>query len=366
MNSTLIRYTDSKYADDYMNGDLYMSSLFKFWDLEKGRINYYDAINGKVSEEKYKQALEFEKMRQQDFSEGVASQFPWDQLPEDIKEAFGNFIIHDARFRVEAYGYCNLLCFYRVDTIDCEQRMPVDKDNLSYLLEQKGVSVLSEEIRTLNQVQLKDLFSKVIPVNPLLDRSKNHMIQLPARSMDRYGDMVVLIKDEVEFVNRIAEAVKRQGGEYIAGNIKYHKIKDRSNPDELKERNHVSVYSSGGKDDGLFDMKEMLADKDQIIRYGCLDKYDVFEEQKEWRICWMPEVRNRQDKTLHVGSLQDIIEIIPRENIRSRLLEIYPGYIPGFVNKEGRSIAGGTMTYSRFKQFVENIDGKGRLFFDIG
>ncbi len=366
MNNMLIRYTNSKYADDYMNGDLYMSSLSKFWDLERGRINYYDAINGKVSEEEYNEALDFEKMHQQDFSEGVASQFPWDQLPEDIKEAFGNFIIHDARFRVEAYGYCNLLCFYRVDTIDCKNNMPVDEDNLSYLLEQKGVFISSEEIRTMNQIQLRDLFSKVIPANPLLAGSKTHMIQLPKQNMDQYGDMVVLIKDEVEFIKRIAEAIKRQGGEYIAGDVKYHKIKDRANPDEFEERHHVSVYSSDGKDDGLFDMKEMLADKDQIIRYGCLDKYDVFEEQKECRICWMPEVRNRQDKILHVGSLKDIIEIIPRENIRARLLELYPGYIPGFVDKEGRAIAGGTMTYSQFKQFVENIDGKGRLFFDIG
>ena len=40
MQSTLIRFTDSKFADSYRTGDLYLSSISSFWDLTKDTLPY--------------------------------------------------------------------------------------------------------------------------------------------------------------------------------------------------------------------------------------------------------------------------------------------------------------------------------------
>ena len=107
VKSILIRYTNSKYKDDYLRGDLYLSSLSSFWKLPMG-----------MSAAEYQDALAKREILQDDFSEGIGKQIPSNKVPLFISSDFKGHIVHDVRYRIEAYGYCNLLCFYRVDYED--------------------------------------------------------------------------------------------------------------------------------------------------------------------------------------------------------------------------------------------------------
>jgi hypothetical protein len=368
MKSILIRYTSSKYADSYLSGKLYMSSLSRFWDIKIGRVNYNDLIAGKVSNLEYMKAMQAQLMKQQDFQEGVSAQIPIHHLKPGLRNAYGDHIVNDVRCRVEAYGYCNLLCFFRVDCIDTKKKKYADEENLSYIARAQGIDLSAESINKMTPDQLYSLLKRIIPANGTLAQNKNHIIQLPDRNMDSYGDMVIIIKDEEAFIDRVLNAVKKQGGECVAGDIRYHKMRDRKNPDSDPTKRHsVSILSYGlSKDgsEGLFDMKNVVCDGANIIWYGCLDKYEPFRSQKEWRVCWLPKERNFDAAELDVGPLDDIIELVPTNRIRQRLLELNPGYIPGFVNTDRKNTRG-TVLYDEFKKIVEGIDGKCRVIMEI-
>lgn len=309
MKSILIRYTDSRYAKSYVTGDLYLSSLSRFWDLRS-------ANNGAV--------------RQQDISEGVAMQLPHDVLDKILAGAFEGYVIHDARFRIEAYGYCNLLCFYRIDAID-----------------------------TTDTITIDPRYTNLVRFNPVLNNRMNHVVQIPDSDMNSFGDTVIIIKDENKFTERVLAAIRKVGGECVVGDVRYHPIKDRLDPSTLNKP-HMTIMP-----DALFDMKLLSDGRDNIISYGSLDKYDVYAKQKEWRICWLPDIRNHEPQYLHVGDMSDTIEIMPTSELISKLQSIFPGYFLGYV-KETRNRCIGTLSYKEFKGKVESIDGKCRPMFEIG
>ena len=341
----LIRYIDSKYANSYLSGELYLSSLSYFWNLEKMR--------------------ESPTNTQQDYGEGIALQIPhnkFNKFKELLPSDLSNGIIHDIRFRIQAYGYCNLSCFYRIDAICTNKPIPVDEDNLAHIANQNGFNLTGEQIRQMSPTDIPTLINKLIPKNLVISPKMNAFIQLPDKNMDAFGDMVIIVKDEREFINRIIAAVKIEGGECIIGNVQYHKMKDQVHPDKFGQRNHITFTLDGL----LIDINSEFIDYDShIIRYGCLDKYDRFKSQKEWRVCWLPNTKNFEGKILNVGKLDDIIELVPRESIRQRLLEMYFGHIPGFID-ENIKYSTGTISYVQFKELIENIDKKSQIIFDFG
>lgn len=309
MRSILIRYTDSQYANSYITGGLYLSSLSQFWDFKSV---------GKRA------------VKQQDFSEGVATQLPHDVLDNVFGGVLGKYVIHDARFRIEAYGYCNLLCFYRIDAIDTTDAVAIDTRH-----------------------------TNLVRFNPVLNPRMNHVVQTPDSDMNSFGDTVIIVKDENKFTERVLAAIKKAGGECVIGDVRYHSIKDRLDSSTLNNH-HITMIT-----DVLFDMKPLCSGRDDIISYGGLDKYDIYAKQKEWRVCWLPNIRNYNPKYLHVGDMSDIIEIIPASQLISKLQLIFPGYSMGYV-KENRNRCTGTSSYKEFKGKVESIDGKCKLIFDIG
>lgn len=367
MKSILIRFTNSKYADDYLAGRLSLSPLSDFWNFKRERINQADVDAGRVTVADYERAKRFLEMRQDDMQEGVFAQIPCNKLPKSIWDVLQDHILHDARFRIEAYGYCKLLCFYRVDYEDYWDYALIDEDNLVEIANKKGKCVTVDEVRRSSDFA-KQLIKEVLPVNHLLSPHQCHIVQLPNKNMDDYGDMVVLIKDEEEFTHRVIEAVKKQGGDCVIGDVRYQLLKDRAFKRPVGERPHVTVISDGVNgdiNDGLFHISELINEESKNIHYGCLDKYDYFKQQKEWRICWLPMEYNRDRKTLEVGNLEDIIELIPTTDIRERLINLYPGYVPGFVKTERRCVSG-TLAYHQFMQKVESIDGLCRVIMELG
>lgn len=340
----LIRYTSNKYADSYLSGQLYLSSLSRFWSLKDMRENPENT--------------------QCDYGEGIASQIPhnkFNKFKEFLPKNLADIIINDIRLRLQAYKYCNLLCFYRVDILCTDSPIFLDEDNLAYIATCKGFPITGNEIRTMAQLNILKL-DRFISNNPVISPAMNAFIQLPDETMDLFGDIVIIIKNEHEFIRRVINAVKKENSECIIGDVRYHTIQDRVEPDKSGKKHSATFFI----EDFTIDIDSEFIDADaDIIKYGCLDKHSRFKNQKEWRVCWLPQEKNSEGKILNVGRLDDIIEIVPSTEIRQRLLEINPCHIPGIIEVNKNYISG-TLTYEKFKEKVEAIDKKCSIIFDIG
>lgn len=368
MQSTLIRFTSSSFVDSYLQGNLYLSSMSSFWDYTLGKIR----TNKPVTRKEIDEATSGIHNERQDFSEGVIAQIPRDKLP-DLDKELQNCIIHDIRFRLNAYKYCNLMCFFRIDAEDTVKGR-LDEDNLSLLLKDKGHNIPAKKIRALNNsAELWKLVDCVIEKNPLLSTNMTHMVQLPSANMDKFGDVVIVIKDEDEFIRRVISAIRNRGEHCIIGDVRYHNLVDRVDPNTMNmhsitmiSSNAPSVHNGGFQlpDRGTFDLS-LLDGTDGIIWRGCLDKYSIYASQREWRICWLPNDRNYEAKILSVGSLDDIIDIVNTKDIRQYLLKKYRGYVPGIIDSV-RSKINGTESYRDFQEYIKRIDGTGDLIFEIG
>lgn len=367
MQSTLIRFIDSKYADSYLKGELYLSSLSKFWDYTKDKTPY----NSKLMDEKMtNKSVDFARDRQ-DFSEGVIAQIPWDKISVYFGE-LRDHIIHDVRFRLSANKYCNVLCFFRIDAEDTATGL-LDVENALYLLKSNGYNITAEQLVCMGSENVQRLVGNYIDNNPVLSTDSVHMIQLPTHDMNRFGAAVVVVKDQEKFEKRIISAVQRTGGHVILGDIRYHSLVDRVDPNtmyrhsvtiissEFNEENNNKIIFAG---DGVFDIS-ILNGIDGIYWRGPMDKYDMYAHQKEWRICWLPNLRNYEDKILSVGPLDDLIDIVETKHIRTYLLKKYRGYYPGIVNSNRKSICG-TESYSTFREYLKTIDGLGDFIAEIG
>ncbi|ORU01405.1 hypothetical protein D081_0224 [Anaerovibrio sp. JC8] len=367
MQSTLIRFTDSKYMDSYLKGELYLSSLSTFWDISKNKIPYFQHMNAEdISEFLTKIPLD-----QQDFSEGVAAQIPRNYIA-DYFGSIKTHIIHDVRFRLSAYKYCNLLCFFRIDAESYDKYGLLDEDNISYILNAQGENVSAASIKNMGIGEVKQFIKRVSKVNHLLSSNKIHLVQLPSVDMDNFGDIVIVIKDQQEFEHRVISAVKRTGGHVLLGDIRYHPMLDRVDPNTLNQHSITMISSKAvGEadnamsftDDGSFHISILDGIKDIYWR-GCFDKYDRFAHQKEWRVCWLPNERNYKSKILSVGPLEDIIDIVATKDIREYLLNKFKGYIPGIVPNDRQQITG-TNSYNAFKEYVKMIDGLGEFVVEI-
>lgn len=364
MHSTLIRFTDRKFADSYRRGELYLSSLSKYWDFSEGKIRFGTNLT----------AADIAKIKntvpdgRQDFSEGVAAQIPRDQVAHFF-DSMENHIIHDVRFRLSAYQYCNLLCFFRIDAEDTDAGL-LDEENMAYILRSRGSSITAEEIKAMVPAKAQKLAVSLVEPNPMLSSDRVHMIQLPSVAMNQFGDVVIVIKDQKEFEQRILAAVKRQGGRAILGDVRYHPMLDRVDPTTMQEHSVTIVTSRYTNEagrivgDGAFHIS-MLDGMKNIFWRGCMDKYDRYASQKEWRICWLPNARNYEPEILQTGSLEDIIDVVETRDIRDYLLKKYKGYIPGIVSSVRRELHG-TESYRDFKEYMKTVDGLGDFVAEIG
>ena len=281
MQSTLIRYTNHEYVDSILKGELYLSSLSTFWDFMKGKITSEDIATGKVTKEDIQRAEAYDKLNQQDFSEGIANQVPKNILDELIDTPFSQYACHDVRFRIEAYGYCNLLCFFRVDADEVRSNnIPLDVDNIALLAEEKKIRGIHsyQDVQRLSIHRKIQLLKSVSEPNPLLNPNKNYIVRLPPKIMDGFGDCVIVIKDEELFIQRILKAVKEQGGECVVGDVRYHKI--QNNP--ITEH-HITLLSDNPSHS--FQIRDFNKKMPGILHYGSLDKYDRYANQREWRVC---------------------------------------------------------------------------------
>lgn len=280
MSSILIKFTSREYIDDFVNGNLFMSSLSKFWD----RNNNFE--------------------EQKDIFEGVCAVTDIKRnsaLPVKWRQLFAS----DERFRIQAYQYCNLLCFYRVDRDD-----------------------------------------------------QNGIVQCIPPMMEKFGDAVIIIRNKEEFLRRVNNAVERERGICCMGDVRYHELTG-------VKRNIQGVFVSvpGEHSDGAISIESIGRWGKIKAHYGCLDKFNEYSNQREWRICYLPEKYDTADVRLDVGDLSDIVEVYTINEYKEKLLEIDTVVLSAKKFRYGvvadkSYYRDGTVSYAEFKRTVEKIDGK--------
>lgn len=283
MSALLLRFTDEKYVDSYRQGKLSFSALSSFWDVS----------NRKAVADK-----------QQDFSEGIGLDISKEFFKEnpDLYNHICNDIV---RVRIDVYGYCKILCFFRVD-ID------------------------------------------------------NRFIQQIPRKMYSFGNRVIIVKDEEELARRIQYAVKKHGEPCVIGDVRYRDMEfyDRKRLNKPIPH-HVTILSE--KPDFDLSIAQKYAKEKS---YGCLDKYASFAEQREFRICWLPRKHDHQRKVLDIGPADDLFDIIRADELNVYLLQKYPGHSFNYINPR-KPAFNGNVTYNTFKKRVEKIAGVCTLILDI-
>lgn len=281
----LIKYIkNDQYARQFQRGELYMNSLSYFW--EKGNES------------------------QRDLFEGVGETIDKKKF---LPAHFRQLVDGDLMFQLDAYRYCNLLCFYRVDI-------------------ENGVAP-SHILKPFSLPNTKT-------------------IHLPPKSMDSFGAVVAIIKDEQELLRRILRAIQTDWL-CIAGDVRYHQL----------------VGQRSGFGNGLIwrvvnECDAATYAQPQLVssRKDCFNKLSHYASQQEWRICLFRNQKITDKYTLNVGDLSDIVELVPNTSIQTRLMEMYWPAVPGDAAPQLSGFKG-NIKRTGFKEKMYSFDGgKGSVY----
>lgn len=245
----LIKYFSSyQYAKMFQDGQIYMNSLSWFWD------------NG------------FED--QKDMFEGIAASVDKQRLR--LPSYWNHLINGDILFRLDAYRYCNLTCFHRVDISD-----------------------------SLN-----------IDLAPEASRFRG--IDLPNVAMNDFGIIVAIIKDEQELLRRVLAAMKPYWF-CISGDVAYQPYPGSSNGS-----GGSAIFGSVSQ----YPITALPLKSNFPTMKDCFVKHTPYGYQREWRICLFRNQKNDSPCILNVGNLADIVELVPSSDIGKRLIQMYAPCFP--------------------------------------
>lgn len=277
MHQLIKFFSKRKYAEQFLKGELYMNTLAYFW--ENGFEEQRDLFEG-VSETFDKKSLGFP--------------IPWQQI-----------INGDVMFRLDAYRYCNLYCFYRVDIDETGIRNPF------------GIPAM-------------------VPVKG---------IHLPGDEMTKFGDTVAIIKDEAEFLRRVMQSIEKDWL-CLAGDVRYSRIE--GSPNGL---GGGSYWQS----EKVYPAPRLQRGNGRTSTKDCFIKTSFYENQREWRICLFRNVKDDKAYTLKVGDLHDIVELVPVNQIQKRLIETYMPCVPAEVAPQFSGFKG-NISRSEFKEKMYQFD----------
>lgn len=277
MHQLIKFFSKMDYAEQFLRGDLYMNSLAFFWN------------NG------------FED--QKDLFEGVSETF--DKRTVGFPIQIQQLIDGDVMFQLNAYRYCNLCCFYRVDIEECGFSVPV------------GV----------------------------VGSAPAKAIHLPGKEMTEFGNTVAIIKNEAEFMNRVLKALEKDWL-CIAGDVRYHQFEGS------EDGTGGSVY---WKTDKMFPAPRLRRGNGRTSTKDCFDKTIFYSNQREWRICLFRNMKDDKEYTLKVGDLSDIVELVPANQLEKKLLEMYKPCLPADVVPQFSGFKG-NIRRSEFKEKMYQFD----------
>lgn len=286
----LIKYFSTKeYAEMFVSGKLYMNSLSFFWD------------NG------------FEEQR--DVFEGISDTINAKKI--GIPVNMQQLINGDIMFRLEAYRYCNLYCFYRVDISDT--------------------------------LQWNASTPAIFP--------DTRAISLPNDLMESFGKYVGVVKDEKQLVQRVLGSIEADWL-CVTGDVRYRERSGIKKPIE----HGINMVT---KD--LYPASHWLRKgANRTSSKDCFDKTDYYQEQKEWRICLFRNMKEDKPYILDVGDLSDIVDIVESNRIKEYLADKYAPCLNIDVPPQIEEFKG-NVTRKEFKEKLYDYDnGMGRLMLVMG
>lgn len=281
----LLKFVAAKaYAEDLLNGRLYMNSLHYFWN--EFQINDSD-VRG-----------------QKDMFEGVYCHV--DPVKFGFPKDFADALVSDAAIRAEGYKYCHVHCYYRLD----------------YWMDNH-----------LLQYDLSDL-------------------------MNDFGQYVVIIDDEKEFLKRVGLAAAEQNVDFLCGNVHYRAPK--KNGEVISLKHHIVLKAK----DYLVDVTQPPYAGALTSRRDAFDKMDAMAYQKEWRIAVYDGEKSVDPKVLELkGGISDIAHIVETSRLAEELDSLFPSGkikpgLDGWYGNIGRR--------EMREKFYDLGDHKGSVFGIIG
>lgn len=248
-----------------------MHNLLKFISKKK---YLEDFLNGKLYMNSLNYFWENGFDEQKDIFEGVVSTVPVKDMYA-FPIGFQSIQACDYRFRAEGYRYCNVLCFYKL-------RYSMNGPFVNYTY------------------------------------SKN---------MSQFGEYVVFITNESEFLRRVQKAAEKRDFKFLCGDVRYHQLKKDGSP--TKEGNQMILKAS----ERLFDIAELEQRGLHIVIRDCFDKSIKYREQQEWRIALYRGKKDTDACYLEVGDLSDIVRWFTVEQFETEINRHANQY--GYSNLEG-------------------------------
>jgi hypothetical protein len=303
-NYILLKFISQKsYVDDFLNGSLYMNSLYYFWNeypLKEAAAKRDEYINAhpEVDPENVTIPIDYKlSPAQADMFEGTIG-FDTSNI---LKMDFGEHRLTDAIMRAVGFQYCNSLCFYRLDYV------------------------------------LDGMF-----------------IHYDVPNMKDFGDYVAIIKDKNKLLQRVNVAAKRESIDYLCGDVHYRGLKLEGKDTDVSTRHHIVL-----KCDALFDM----ADFNLKSKRDCFVKMDRYAWQKEWRIAAYRGMKDTNAYRLEIGDIRDIAECVPAEDLASTIDRLFRS---GKIKTYDEGYYGNISRQDLKEKFYQLGDNKAEMFCFIG
>ena len=221
-DSILVKFiSKKKYVDDFLSGKLYMNSLYYFWNeypLEKAKQEKERIIKETgANPDDVLVPIKYDLNNQQaDMFEGTIA-FGRDRI---IESDFRGNVLMDSAYRSVGYGYCNALCFYRLDY------------------------TISQNILSYN-----------------------------TGDMAGFGEYVVIIDNQSELIRRIHKKSEALGLKYLCGNVSYKRPKKNGVPIEINSH-HIMI-----KTDPPIDFSAYNTDGAIVYAHDAFMKMDKYKNQ---------------------------------------------------------------------------------------
>ena len=299
----LTKFFGSKsFRDDFVNGDLYLSSLSRFTTVYAERGLHEAVAQGDKQAEKLLKAQN--NKRQMDILEGTIAMLN----PDDVVKTDNNLREHictDVRLRALGFDYCNLTCFCKMEYTQ---------------------KLINGKIR----------WEWIEP------------------DMNEFGEYAIIVKNPRELIKRIDEKMRSLGYQYICGDVNYHSITFKG---EMVESKHTMTLEI--EED--VKIKDYLQQGNRMD-YDAFDKSDVYKNQREWRLVVNKGLADREPLKVNVGDLSDILVKVDRNNLKKKMDKLFYSFEIQHM-EEGYS---GNISRDEMKRELCLLgDNKGRLLFDI-
>lgn len=294
-------FGSESYRDDFVNGDLHLSSLSKFTTVYAERGLREAVAQGDKQAEKLLEAQN--NKGQMDILEGTIATLN----PDDVKidNNLREHICTDVRLRALGFDYCNLTCFCKMEY-------------------------------TQKLINGKIQWDWIKP------------------DMNEFGEYAIIVKNPRELIKRIDEKMRSLGYQYICGDVNYHPITFKG---EMVESKHTVTLEMGGD----VEIKDYLQQGNRVD-YDAFDKCNVYKKQREWRLVVNKGLADQEPLRVNIGDLSDILVKVDRNNFEKKMDKLFYSFEIQHMEEE---YSGNVSRDEMKRELCLLGDNKGRLLFDI-